>query len=274
MRGKPPGPKAILVRSPIYIVKVSGWILILIATAVIIARLNLRLNIQHRRILISDVLMCGAWLSAVCLNSMNIVLTRHGALEPQVKTTMEGFTGDAEELSFVLEMFWFISIPFYMTLYFSKAALLSMYLQIFPNFMRKRRMFLWATIIYVALSFAASILLFCLICLPIETNWDLSTQSTCPVSLGNVVFITNWTLHITGDLLVFSLPWLIIPGLNMKRSLKVGVYSTFLLGIINIIFDTIRFATIKASAIDTQISISTIGLLIGLVVKHPKTLKC
>ncbi|KAL6401800.1 archaeal flagellin n-terminal-like domain-containing protein [Ilyonectria robusta] len=94
MRGKPPGPKAILV---------SGWILILIATAVIIARLNLRLNIQHRRILISDVLICGAWLSAVCLNSMNIVLTRHGALEPQVKTTMEGFTGDAEELSFVLE---------------------------------------------------------------------------------------------------------------------------------------------------------------------------
>lgn len=46
----------------------------------------------------------------------------------------------------------------------------------------------------------------------------------------------------------------------MKRSLKVGVYSTFLLGIINIIFDTIRFATIKASAIDTQISISTIGI--------------
>ncbi|KAH7008954.1 hypothetical protein EDB80DRAFT_452168 [Ilyonectria destructans] len=46
----------------------------------------------------------------------------------------------------------------------------------------------------------------------------------------------------------------------MRSSLKVGVYETFLLGIINIIFDTIRFATIKASAIDTEISISTIGL--------------
>lgn len=68
-------------------------------------------------------------------------------------------------------MFWVANIPLSTTLYLSKAALLSMYLQIFPEFMRKRRIFLWAVIAYVAMSYVTTILLIFCICIPFETNW-------------------------------------------------------------------------------------------------------
>ena len=58
-----------------------------------------------------------------------------------------------------------------MTFYLAKAALLSIYIRLFPTFMKKRRIVLWGTIIYCALAFAVTILSTLLICRPIQGNW-------------------------------------------------------------------------------------------------------
>ncbi|KAF4446595.1 hypothetical protein F53441_9776 [Fusarium austroafricanum] len=42
---------------------VSQFILVILATALVVARLNLRLRIQKRKLLPSDIFMIGAWVS-------------------------------------------------------------------------------------------------------------------------------------------------------------------------------------------------------------------
>lgn len=62
------------------------------------ARLYLRLKIQRRRLLASDMFICGAWVAGVAITSLNVLLQQLGALEPSVKTNMEGFKGDPEDI--------------------------------------------------------------------------------------------------------------------------------------------------------------------------------
>lgn len=46
----------------------------------------------------------------------------------------------------------------------------------------------------------------------------------------------------------------------MKWKLKMGVYCTFLLGTINIIFCLVRFITIQTSTVDNVIPLSLVGV--------------
>lgn len=58
---------------------------------------------------------------------------------------------------------------------------------------------------------------------------------------------------------VFILPWLIVPALNVRRALRLGIYFTFLLGTINIAVCLVRFIAIQQAGEDYSISLSTIG---------------
>jgi hypothetical protein len=59
---------------------------------------------------------------------------------------------------------------------------------------------------------------------------------------------------------VFALPWLIVPGLQMKKTVLAGVYCAFLLGIINIVFCLLRFITIQISVDGQGPSLSLVGM--------------
>lgn len=94
----------------------------------------------------------------------------------------------------------------------------------------------------------------------------------CSASSPAIVFQVGWALHFFGDILsmfvysrpwlalrlltaanfskVFCLPWLIIPDLKIRRSLKIGVYCTFGLGIINMTFSLVRFITIQTAPVE------------------------
>ncbi|KAF5550071.1 integral membrane protein [Fusarium napiforme] len=124
----------------------TEWALISVATAVILARLYLRLILQRRNLLASDVFMCAAWVSAVALASFDIYFFRIGIFKPGTTFDLAGFEGTAEEAENFYKLYYFSTYPFYTTFYFSKAALLAVYLQIFPSFMVKRRRFLWAPV--------------------------------------------------------------------------------------------------------------------------------
>lgn len=63
------------------------------------------------------------------------------------------------------------NFPFYTTLYLCKAALLSVYLQAFPDFMVKRRIFLWVTIWTTTASYFVTILVIFCVCLPLDRHW-------------------------------------------------------------------------------------------------------
>ncbi|KAH7000629.1 hypothetical protein EDB80DRAFT_581816 [Ilyonectria destructans] len=243
-----------------------GFLLLAIAAAAIIARFYLRIRIQRRGLLVSDMLICAAWVSGVVTTSTSFILMHLGALQPDVLLNQENFPGDREAFKAVFKTMWLTQIAFWTTCALSKAALLSMYLQTFPEFMQKRRIFLWATIVYVVLAYIMSIILLLSICVPISTYWDLKPISTCPVGRFQIVFHATSAFNFLGNLLVFALPWFIIPGLNMRRTLKLGVYCTFLLGIIDIGFDMLRFVTIQLSLLTVVVLWTNVDCNISVII--------
>jgi len=58
---------------------------------------------------------------------------------------------------------------------------------------------------------------------------------------------------------VFILPWLIVPALHVRRTLRLGIYFTFLLGTVNMAVSLVRFVMIWKAGADSSISLSTIG---------------
>jgi hypothetical protein len=67
----------------------------------IAARLYLRLKIQRRRLMSSDVLMCVAWVAAVAAASFDIQFAVMGALDPKVEATLKGYDGGPEEIKLI-----------------------------------------------------------------------------------------------------------------------------------------------------------------------------
>jgi hypothetical protein len=219
------------------------------ALGLIIARIYLRIVIQRRRILLGDYMMIVGWLSALAVIGLAIILMQDDALQPDVSNTLEGFESSPAQIQEIYKIFWIFNLPLFSTFYLCKGALLSMYLEIFPRFMVKRRLFLWATIIFIGTAYAASILALFLLCTPIETYWDLRPESTCPPVKTKIIFIIAWALHFAGDLLVFILPWTIVGGINCRRTLKYGIYCTLLLGLITMTFSLLRFILVIRSQV-------------------------
>ncbi|KZL78688.1 hypothetical protein CT0861_03733 [Colletotrichum tofieldiae] len=251
------------------------WVTILTAGAVIAASLYLRIKIQGRRLHVSDYFLCLAWCSAVANAAFDIQFTVMGALHQDIKINLDGYNASDDDIELVMrvrrlativwlqwltncvfQLFWASSIPFFTTFYLCKGALLAVYIQIFPVFMHYRRMMLWAAIVYCGLAYVASIILLFTICLPLSKNWSMTDRVVgtenvmCSASSPAIVFQVGWALHFFADILIFCLPWLIIPDLKIRRTLKIGVYCTFGLGIINMTFSLVRFVTIQTAPVE------------------------
>ncbi|KAF5990599.1 integral membrane protein [Fusarium bulbicola] len=173
----------------------TEWALISVATVVILARLYLRLILQRRSLLASDVLMCAAWASAVALASFDIYFLSIGIFKPGTTFDLAGFEGTAQEAE---------------------------------NFYEYG-----------------------------ETGGTLSDQR-CTVESIKINFEISWVLNISADILIFILPWLVIPELTLRRRLRHSLYATFLLGLINIVFCVVRFAQIQQYGGDSVITISLV----------------
>ncbi|KAH7141530.1 hypothetical protein B0J13DRAFT_585862 [Dactylonectria estremocensis] len=237
------------------------YTLIAIAAIVISARVYLRLVIQRTKLLPSDLLMISAWCSAFATASFDIVLEIEGVLRPEIDYSLTNYEAKQKNFEYVLKMIWASVIPFFTTFYLCKASLLFMYLQLFPRFMKKRRIALWATIIYCAVAYIVSMSLQLFLCFPIQRNWDLSApQYMCDVSVVTTIFQVSWALHFTGSIALFISPFLVVHNLQMKPRVKIGVYCVFLLGIIDIAFSLTRFLSVQLSNDDDFRSITLVEL--------------
>ncbi|KAG8671951.1 hypothetical protein FPOAC2_05315 [Fusarium poae] len=249
-------------------------ILVVVAIALVAARLNLRLRIQKRRLLLSDKFMVAACISGVMAAAFTPAFAALGAFDPKVHSTLQGYSGNRRRLRLTLKLLFACNFPFYTTLYLCKAVLLSVYLQAFPEFMVKRRRFLWATIWITAISYVTTIMIIMCNCLPLARHWDLDSDMTCKAWTYAVNFNVGWALSFLGDILVFILPWLIVPALQVKRALRLGIYFTFLLGSVNMAVSLVRFVMIFKAGADSSISLSTIVLWSALDVNMGLVIAC
>jgi uncharacterized membrane protein len=130
--------------------------------------------------------MVAAWISGVITAAFSPAFAVLHAFDPSVHTTLRGYHGGSASLVLVLkvgsriavvdvadmmQLLFASSFPFYTTLYLCKAALLAVYIQVFPAFMAKSRKFLWATIWIVGISYVITIVVLFCICLPIDRSW-------------------------------------------------------------------------------------------------------
>jgi len=204
--------------------------------------------------------MVFAWIFGCAFTTGTVFLFKLGALDKGVGTALEGYHHDYADIQEIIKLYWFCLIPFYLTMYTCKAALLSMYLDIFPVFMRKRRIILWTTIVYTLLALITTLVVALCLCYPIHRLWDLHEANACNGDQGKTIFIINWSLNFAGDILVFLLPWLIIPGLNVPKLLKIGLYATFLLGLITICFTILRYVYTTGAQVGNSVPLSTVVL--------------
>lgn len=84
-----------------------------------------------------------------------------------------------------MQLFWISSIPFFTTFHLCKAAFLGVFLQVFPKFMIKRRVFLWVTTVCLVLSYTATILLLVFICTPVNRNWFVHSDWKFAIRIAN-----------------------------------------------------------------------------------------
>jgi hypothetical protein len=75
------------------------------------------------------------------------------------------------------QLSWASEIPFYATVYLSKAILLALYFQIFPTFMGRRRRALWATVFYCALAYIVTLCMQLFSCMPLERHWYVTHKN-------------------------------------------------------------------------------------------------
>ncbi|KAH7012849.1 hypothetical protein EDB80DRAFT_569156, partial [Ilyonectria destructans] len=221
------------------------WLLIAITASLIVARIYLRLKINRQQVVLSDVFICLAWCCSVMIASFDIAFAKIGVLHQNVSYALEGFDADLETMQHVLKLFWVSNFPFYAGFYLSKAAILAFYEQLFPVVLRKRRFMLWMTVAYVACAWLVTTSVILFHCWPIEANWSLAPTVACPTSGAYVVFQIGWALHFSGDILIFILPFLILYRLRLRPLVKISVYCTFVLGIINISFCLARFLILQ-----------------------------
>ncbi|KAM0217044.1 hypothetical protein ACHAQD_007533 [Fusarium lateritium] len=77
-------------------------ILLVFATGLVAARLNLRLRIQKRKLLYSDKFMVAACISGIVTAGFAPAFAALDAFDPKVHTTLEGYSKGVEDLRVIL----------------------------------------------------------------------------------------------------------------------------------------------------------------------------
>jgi hypothetical protein len=190
--------------------------------------------------------MTMAWAMGIVIASFCITYVHLGVMEDGIQPSLSNFDAKDGRKKLILKLHWISTLPLIMSFYLCKAALLSVYHQVIPRFMTKRRTFLWVTVGYVVVSFITTVTLLFTICTPVNRWWSLESDSRCEINHVRAFYTTTWALNFTSDIFIFVLPWLIVPDLMIKGWLRIGIYFTFLLGLINMAITIVRYTQVYA----------------------------
>jgi hypothetical protein len=148
-------------------------------------------------------------------------------------------------------------------LYFPKAAIISLYFELFPSTMPKLRMALHIVTGYTVAAGLTTLGLNTFYCPHVPDNWSRE-EGSCSVFNSLMVLQISWALNFSSDISspyhiaierfhltsayirpVFLLPFPLIRILDLRRRQRNGLILTFALGIITIIVSATRFIRIQ-----------------------------
>ncbi|KAI0834645.1 hypothetical protein F5Y06DRAFT_300499 [Hypoxylon sp. FL0890] len=191
-----------------------------LSTAVLAARLWIRLRIQRMGLAADDWTIIASWLFTV-VQSIDICLqTKYGLgkhladLPPGTDVVM------ASKLSYPNQSVYFISVSL------TKISILFFYFRLFPQ--RTYRIFLWVMMVFVGLTGLICSLADIFQCNPVHKAWDSHAPGTC--INRPAFFFANAGLNIFQDLVIYLLPSPILWNVHLPARQRIALIGIFVVG--------------------------------------------
>ncbi|KAF5660276.1 archaeal flagellin n-terminal [Fusarium heterosporum] len=215
-------------------------VLLGVSSLLVLARLSLRTIRQHQSLTVSDWFLIASLLDAAALFATDTAAYNLGGMDEYDPNAPERSLSDQITLKKVA----FAGNYFYDTgIYLPKLALLALYFKLIPHTLPILRKFLYLTTGLTATFMLTTCLMDTFWCgANVSVNWDL--DGTCSTFDSKEVFRIDWALNIVSDLLVFTLPFPLLFGLQLSRRYKVGLVAIFASGLITLGASIGRFVTV------------------------------
>ncbi|OHE95097.1 archaeal flagellin N-terminal-like domain-containing protein [Colletotrichum orchidophilum] len=217
-------------------------VLLGLAIVLVLARLWLRLVRQHQKLTISDWILVVSLLDAIALFTTDTMTHNLGGMDEYDPNAPEAPVEEQIRLMKVS----FAGNYFYDTgIYFPKIALLAFYFKLIPPTMPLLRKALYGVSALTVTFAVTTCFLDTFWCGPnVSVNWDI--EGSCNTFDSKEVFRIDWALNFVSDVLIFTIPFPLLLGLQLSRRYIIGLVAIFSTGIITIGASVGRFATVEA----------------------------
>ncbi|KAK6836928.1 hypothetical protein PG987_007423 [Apiospora arundinis] len=234
--------------------------LMAVAMIFVSMRLFLRLGLQRTRLTISDWLIVASALDVVALLATDVMAYNLGGMaqdydprrpmDDQISLLKVSFAGNYFYDSGV---------------YLPKMALITFYYRLVPPTMPKLRKLLYFTTGLTVCFFLTTVFVDTFWCGPdVAVNWSL--DGTCSTFDSMTVTRIDWTLNLISDVLIFSIPFPLLPGLHINRWYMAGLTATFSSGLITLGTSIGRFVTMQVTHAWTNVYVLSMAELVAAVV--------
>ncbi|KAK8078761.1 archaeal flagellin n-terminal [Apiospora phragmitis] len=234
--------------------------LMAVAMVFVSMRLFLRLGLQRTRLTISDWFIVASALDLVALLATDVMAYNLGGMDDDYdpRTPMEDQVS-LLKVSFAGNYFYDSGV------YLPKLALLSFYYRLVPPTMPKLHKLLYFTTGLTACFFLTTVFVDTFWCgSDVTVNWNL--DGTCSTFDSMTVTRIDWTLNLISDILIFSIPFPLLPGLQINKWYMAGLAATFSSGIITLGTSIGRFATMQVTHAWTNVYVLSMAELVAAVV--------
>ncbi|RDW63557.1 hypothetical protein BP6252_11102 [Coleophoma cylindrospora] len=199
------------------------WALFTLAVIMVTIRLIVRVRIQRRKLLLSDIFLVVSVIDAMGLIICDTQSYRLGAMGGSAFTSAD--SGAAE---------------------LQQEVTLS---KLFPVTKPRLRKALYAVFTFTASAFVCTAFLDTFWCgSDVASNWSTEADA-CSTFNSLAVFQIDWSTNITSDVMIFLLPFPLLRELRLKPRQIIGLAITFALGAITMAISIARFISVQATSL-------------------------
>ncbi|KAH0545509.1 hypothetical protein FGG08_000337 [Glutinoglossum americanum] len=195
---------------------------------------------------LSDIFVISSWISGMILVAINTWKNnlRFKFRHDDPEKLYYGVPHDMA--SHLLYISWLSLFFIYISLYFSKAAFIAFYYDLFVDHSKRMKIMLLGTSIFTAATFLVQMMLLSFWCHPTNLNWNVDGHLCSAVHNIESVTVSTFTNVVT-DLLILAVPIMVFARLShgMNKREIYGLLFVFIIGSISITAALARFVVLK-----------------------------
>ncbi|KAK8062111.1 archaeal flagellin n-terminal [Apiospora hydei] len=234
--------------------------LMAVAMVFVSMRLFLRLGLQRTALTVSDWFIVASACDLIALLATDVMAYNLGGMDDD----FDPRTPMADQISLLKVSF--AGNYFYDSgVYLPKLALISFYYRLVPPTMPNLRKMLYFTTGLTVCFFLTTVFVDTFWCgADVSVNWSI--DGNCTTFDSMTVTRIDWTLNLISDIMIFSIPFPLLPGLQINKWYMAGLTATFSSGIITLGTSIGRFVTMQVTHAWTNVYVLSMAELVAAVV--------